>query len=463
MDVYLLPSHPSLISIDPLGLCDEENPTVWSVISTAIHSFRAASKVQDLPDLIEDLTYSIHMDGKINTQYLSYFLGSKFYDFGSSAILNNILDDALLLLTMFPTHTIHYLNTKNPILHLSMQQIRSLLAHQILNTLNPPQGNTWGCTFVCWYSDPQAYEKAVSGYLGALFHYFNLPIDSSANMTFHFYRSTSTDTGDDLTAWVNTASGSVCDHIELEPTSTETIEFPHKTIPCTLVASNKSPGFGTSCTQEELVTGACPPLLLLGALFISPPVPPDATLLAYGHSIITHWRGQGREAHSLGTFSSCSHTFLLLDASELDMVPALSTEIGDLHPLYLMRDLNKAYTGFLALRHLQITEISSPLWGAGAFSGDPIVKALILAIAGARAGVTVHLSVDKKRHYTLHNDKIPVEPFSTVLTALERFKQHPLTIREILEKLTSNEAAHFRNGLDVVSSLLAISDSRDSP
>ena len=46
MDVYLLPSHPSLISIDPLGLCDEENPTVWSVVSAAIHSFRAASKVQ---------------------------------------------------------------------------------------------------------------------------------------------------------------------------------------------------------------------------------------------------------------------------------------------------------------------------------------------------------------------------------------------------------------------------------
>ncbi len=130
MDVYLLPSHPSLISTDPLGLCDEENPTVWSVVSAAIHSFRAASKVQaqDLPNLIKDLTYSIHMDGKINTQYLSHFLGSNCYESGYSAIVNNILDDALLLPTMFPTHTIHYLNAKNPFFHLSMQQIRSLLA-----------------------------------------------------------------------------------------------------------------------------------------------------------------------------------------------------------------------------------------------------------------------------------------------------------------------------------------------
>ncbi|KJA26123.1 hypothetical protein HYPSUDRAFT_64335 [Hypholoma sublateritium FD-334 SS-4] len=101
------------------------------------------------------------------------------------------------------------------------------------------------------------------------------------------------------------------------------------------------------------------PPLLLEALFISPPAPSDVSLLAYGHSTITHWRGQGREAHSLKTFSSCNPTFLLLDASELDTVSNSSTKTADLHPLYLIRDLN---TGLLALRGLQIMEISSPLW-----------------------------------------------------------------------------------------------------
>lgn len=225
---------------------------------------------------------------------------------------------------------------------------------QVCRTLSNPNrvcvsdlgapGNMWGCTFVCGYSELQVFEKAVSGYLGALFHYFCLPMDSAAYMTLHYYKNPSRDTEDDLAAWMNTANGSVCDHIILdsEPTSIETVEFPHKTIPCTLIASNNSPGFGSSCTQEELVTGACPPLLLLGALFISPPVP--FSLLAYGHSTITRWQGQGREAHSLEMFSSRNHTFLLLDASELDIISDLSTKIADLHPLYLIRDLNKAYT-----------------------------------------------------------------------------------------------------------------------
>lgn len=271
-------------------------------------------------------------------------------------------------------------------------------------------------------------------------------------MTFQYFENPFSQ--QDLSAWMNCESGPVGDHIILEPTTVETVEFPHRTIPCTLVASNQAPGFGASCTQEELVTGSCPPLLLLGALLIAPHVPANVSLLAYGKSSITHWRGQGRQAHSLGESTVADHTFLLIDASELDNITDSPTDILDLHPRYFLRDLNKAYTGFLALCHLQIQHISSPLWGAGAFSGDPVIKAVILAIAAARAGIIVHLTIDKERSYKLTDIDASTDVSTTVLSALQIFKQHPtLTVRGTVLHLTSREIATCPNGLDVIRNL----------
>ncbi|KAF8202945.1 hypothetical protein BJ912DRAFT_334433 [Pholiota molesta] len=316
----------------------------------------------------------------------------------ATSLLNAILDAALLLPILFPSHTIPYLDTEHPTLLLSQLEIKCLLAHQILNTLSVPKGNTWGCTFVCWYSAPQALDVAVSGYLSTVLDYFSLSSDSGIQISYQYYTNTADSLENELAKWMDTKSGSIFDHIILEPTSTETVAFPHHAIPCTLIASNESPGFGASCTQEELVTGACPPLLLLGALFISPPISADASLLAYGRTLITHWRGQGREACLLETSTISNHTFLFLDASELD-VSSPSHTLADLDLKHLIRDLHKAYTGFLALVNLGVKEVSSPLWGAGAFGGDPIVKTLILAIAAARAGVLVYLSIDQHRSY----------------------------------------------------------------
>lgn len=110
-----------------------------------------------LPNLIEDLTYSVQEKGDVDTSFLRHFLVSYYLDpveDTSKHVLSEILEHALALPTVFPQHGIFYLGRSYPMKTLTSQQIKSLIAHQILGTLTPPRGNTWGCTFLCWYSEP---------------------------------------------------------------------------------------------------------------------------------------------------------------------------------------------------------------------------------------------------------------------------------------------------------------------
>ncbi|KAF5313164.1 hypothetical protein D9619_003443 [Psilocybe cf. subviscida] len=411
MDHYVLPCHPAQTCLDPLGLCDDENPFVWAVVTACL---QGCSDISQLPRVVEDLSYSIHMQGDQDTRFLRQFLLERYPDPQSPAAkldLQNILSSALQLPSLFPAHVIPYLSpSSDPVLHLSHAQIRSLLSHQILNTLSPPPGNTWGCTFTCWYSEPQPLKTAIMGYLSALFDYFELPLDEddTTKIEYRYITTPAPSLGCmpvyDIETWKRLPTSDVLSHLRIEPTTSATVPFLNAhDIPCTLIASNKEPGFGPSCTQEELVTAACPPLLILGALLVSPPIPPDAALLVSGIVPLSHWRGQGREARLVGKTTLEQHTFLLLDASELDAVdidnPTTPSPI-DLHPPYLLRDLVKCQLGFSALRQRGVKEISAPLWGAGAFGGDPVVKCLVLAMAACREDVVVTLSVDQDRVYS---------------------------------------------------------------
>lgn len=436
---YILPSNPSLISLDPLGICDEENPSHWAVISSSIAQFRASSSYDlfHLPNIIEDLSYSTHMNGNLDTRFLQRYIFQKFLDPQSQAsqtLLDHILDAALCLPDVFPSHGIPYLQESNPLLQLSTFQIKCLLAHQILNTLQPSQGNTWGCTFACWYSEPQPLENAVSGYLSSVFTYFLPSEEESSHVTYQYSSNPRENSLDEFAPWKTCTTIPLFEYLIIDPVSTATVPFPHPSISCTLVASNKCPGFGAACTQEELVTAACPPLLPMGALFVSPPVPSDAALLVFGNVLLTKWKGQGREAISLGTSILSEQTFLFIDAFEVD-VSTSSTAIADLNPAIFSRDLYKAYTGFLALSRLHIKDIAAPLWGAGSFGGDPIVKALVLLMAAARVGVKLHLSVDDQRTYDipgLHGSR-------KVIEILRDFKEScgNMSIGDIMQRLAA--------------------------
>ncbi|PPQ66099.1 hypothetical protein CVT26_010901 [Gymnopilus dilepis] len=453
---YTLPSHPSLRSLDPLGICDEDEPTIWNAITASIHSFRARSAppsaLHTLPQLVEDLSYSVHMDGHTNTKFLSGFISAKYPDPYSSdglSLLNGILDHALLLPTLFESHQIPYLSEKNPTLRLSPVQVKCLLSHQILNTLRPPKGNDWGCTFTCWYSEPQALEDAVFGYLNSLFDFFTLPMETMSDTTYIYSTLPARGVSQTAESWMKDLPVNLFTNLTIEPVASSTVPFPHESVNCTLVASNSSPGFGASCTQEELVTAACPPLLLMGALLISPPVPDDVAIIVQTQAPIFQWKGKGREARRTSKWINASHTFLFLDASELDrMAPSDSAGLLDLDPKHFIRDLHKAYTGFNALSKHGIKAIASPIWGAGAFGADPIVKTIILSAASARAGIALYLSVDKEEFYPVHDTSQPHRLIDLLRRLRESCKN--ATIEAVVQKITSNEALGCRRGYEVL-------------
>jgi poly(ADP-ribose) glycohydrolase len=457
MMLYLLPSHPSLTSLDPLGITDSDNPTIWKIITASIQSFRDnLFPLWELPQLIEDIAYSLHGTGHVDTRFLRQYLTETYQDLSSLAsktLLNEMLDATLDLPTLFPSSSIPYLTNLHPAIELSQAQIRSLVAHQILGTLNPPEGNDWGCTFICWYSEPQPLDHAVRGYLATVFHFFELQCTMLRPTMYELCVASVPLPLTESLIWTSCDTPAF-DHLVIESTSASSVRFPHRSLRCMLVSSNKSPGFGPASTQEELVTGACPALLPFGALLVSPPVPDNAALLARGVVPMAAWEGQGRNARMIEKLKSeTEYTFLLLDALELDALGDLETPVKlvDLIPDFLLRELHKAYGGFLALRTRGIRQIAAPLWGAGAFGGDPVVKTIILAMAGALAGVTVWLSVDNTRSLAARDRDAPLQLIS-VLTRLKEICEG-MTVQDVWGYLTTEQARGCVNGRDLLNML----------
>ncbi|PPQ62812.1 hypothetical protein CVT24_000506 [Panaeolus cyanescens] len=399
MDLCLtLPSHPNKTCLDPLSITDKDNPSCWNVITTLIEQFQTSrSSVHGLPALIEDISVSLF--GKsVDTEFLSLFFKTN-YPSDSEELVKGIIDNALLLPQLFPSHTLPFLNFTHTV-ELTHSQVKCLLAHQFLNTLTPPKGNNWGCTFTLWYSKFQPLESAVAGYLSTLFTYLLLPIEDSEPITYSYVNIPRSEPLDEVDSWKSQHGYPFHQALAVEPITTAGLQYPHPEITCALIASNKEPGFGPACTQEELVTGSCPPLLLLGALLVSPPVPSDAALICTGTLPVSFWSGIGREARKLDIDLSIGRrTFLFLDASELDAAIEGHHGIPDLHPDIFFRDLHKAYVGLSAVSNLGITRITSPLWGAGSFGGDPVIKTIVLSLAAARAGLQIYVSVDDSRTY----------------------------------------------------------------
>jgi hypothetical protein len=175
------------------------------------------------------------------------------------------------------------------------------------------------------------------------------------------------------------------------------------------------------------------------------------------------WKGQGRNARLIEKLKSeTEYTFLLLDALELDSLGDLGDpllKLVDLVPDLLSRELHKAYVGFSALRTRDIRQIAAPLWGAGAFGGDPVVKTIIMAIAGALTGVTVWVSVDTTR--SLATRGAPLQLIS-VLTRLKEICEG-MTVKDVWGYLTSEQARGCFNGLDFVTMLSSVPASPKTP
>ncbi|TFK76799.1 hypothetical protein BDN72DRAFT_829965 [Pluteus cervinus] len=438
--LYRLPSHPALVSADPLGVCDGESPSWWDVITRHIKDVQESdgSSLGKLPGLIEDLGYSLHGNGKVDTGFLRQFIHHHIPPGDRTRLLDVILEHAVSLPVMFPSHTLQQLSIHSPFIEFSDGQVKALLSHQLLGTLLPPNGNTWGCTFLPWYQTSQPMPNAVEGYLTATFYYF---LNSYPSAQFKWCASPLGH------PWAP-SQARLFHHVTFNRVALSDVEFPLNARYCSLISSHSSPGFGTSCTQEELVTAACPALLVLGALLVTPPIPADTALLARNVVPTAQWKGQGREARLVQLLNAPeTRSFIFADALELDLIDG---DLPDLLPGNVERELNKLFAGFSRLANDGVLDVASPLWGSGAFGGNPIVKVMIMAMAAAQTGINIDVTVDQDRLEPAHGVNSPDGTLLVELLESLRKSCKNMTVSEAYAFLTSPEARGCLNGEQLV-------------
>lgn len=191
-------------------------------------------------------------------------------------------------------------------------------------------------------------------------------------------------------------------HVAQYDTSPASLGVPHG---AAVVSANKVIGFGESATQEEIHVGcspeACP------AVLFTPELQNNQVLVIKGAIAVTNIAGQRRGVHfgdqqyTEEDADWSQRTMLFMDALELDMPEQYGTSenqtadnvaddgsrhestttlLPDLIQCNMDREITKA---LLAFSSGPYKEILSPLWGCGAFNGDPFVKVLLLWIAAS--------------------------------------------------------------------------------
>ena len=413
---YLLPSHPSILCEDPLGICgDSATVTAWGVISAAILSTTNATlelaSASHLPELVETLVYSLHGNGLLDTQGLRLFLHRNYAD-ALFPLYSAIFTAALSLPDVLPTHEIPYLTDQHPKVSLSDDQMNAILAHQLLGTLAPPPGGWGSPTFTCWYAGSNPHPMAIEGYLRTLFNHFSC-LAASTPLHTQFY----------LAQVAEMLDWEECEmpmQMTLMHIDEESEPSDQEGTPAIVIASNRQPGFGPSGTQEERLFASS--LYLCPLVLFCPVLPTRAAIVTSPIPVHAAWRGHNRTARLAGLYPRTSRPnrcYMLMDALELDAYeqPQAGAGLPDLAAGNVERELCKVYAACLGLRtmyphHTPVVEAGA--WGCGAFGGNIVVKGIIMAMASSRAGAHIHLRLLKERIGDLELIGKVIETGSTV-------------------------------------------------
>lgn len=408
--LYLLPFHASLSSSDPLGIVEggpaESSELIPQGVVLLTLLRRALAEVaQDsgvarkvFVSLLEDIAYTIHGNGSLNTTTLKTFLGSRVSPCEAERAISNIISAAIKLYQSETEQELRYLSRTYYFEHLQDSVAVSILAHAALGALNIPAGNTWGTPgFVSWYTDHPHHPEAVDGYLTMLFAFFqNLETDTAV----HTIRSYYADDLPDL---------AVCDRIpdvaiDLVYEISELSSRTGTAIPFVLVAANKQPGPGPTGTQEERLQAASPWLLLCSLLV--PVIPDNAAVITSAFPVLGQWTGHNRSARLIKLHKPHERPlrhYILADALPLDETEIVDGVLPDLSPGNVAREVKKLYAAFVGALSVSKQEgqsrciIEAPPWGCGAFGGNFVVKMKCMMVAAGLAGVAVSVSATVDR------------------------------------------------------------------
>ncbi|KAI1326746.1 hypothetical protein F5Y16DRAFT_410701 [Xylariaceae sp. FL0255] len=397
---YALPCSPSFKCLDrfsiienPEDLEDENGmipfwPVLESLLQSPVHSSR------QLADLLETIAVTLRETSEPAGDYglLKSFIDEHLTQTFFKEVWPQLVQFALELPQHFPSGSLPVLQTDASTrphpsvsaLSLNRRQTACLVAHQFLCTLRAPSWRDECSDFSIWYGSNQRHEEACRIYLSCLFTYLERQLSeppqstkSQHNIIYSLHR-----TGPTSKALASGASEKPLAPIEIEITDRYETSPLHLGLPggAAVVSGNRHIGFGQSATQEEIVVGSSPEAC-------------PAVLVIRGTEAVRNVVGQCREirvvpqstvAEEEGTDWS-RRTMLFMDALEIDNLSASDTEgvLPDLVPAHIDRELIKAMTAFSSGVY---EVVNAPLWGCGAFGGDPFVKVMLMWCAASAVG-----------------------------------------------------------------------------
>ncbi|KAJ3572571.1 hypothetical protein NPX13_g5002 [Xylaria arbuscula] len=403
---YLLPCSTSFRCFDRFSILDDpgdlEDPNgrvpFWPIFTTLLESTPITTPVH-LTELLDAIAVTLRGSSGPAGDYeflKSYITSSQPAFFSTYWPL--IVQLALELPEHFPSGSLCILGAEGAsyTLSLSRRQTACLVVHQLLCTLRAPVWREDFFDFGMWYASSQRHEEACKIYLTCLFTYLETFIPSS-----HQER-------DDwrITYTLVTAEE---DYMALDSPQTPlspidiVLSHDYETSPAHLglpsgaavVSANRYIGFGQSATQEEVHVGSSP--ASCPAVLITPPLAKNQILVVRGAEAVLNISGQRRSITGMAQDADTPvdwrrRTMLFMDALELD---AESDEDGlpDLIPENLNREVNKAAIAFASGPY---ESICSPLWGCGAFGGDPYVKVALLWCAASAAHTPLRVICDRE-------------------------------------------------------------------
>lgn len=410
-ELYLLPTHPSQTSLDPLGICESTNTVVTQdeVLVKLLRMWQEGIRneklgVNSLPELIDQVRYSLHMVGSSATGYLDQFLRSLTDEHVTQDSLckaiEGILENALELSQVFPASSLPFLSHLYDRYDMSASQIDALLAHEFLGSLSAPPGNNWGQPgFTSWFAQEPVNEQATRGYIQTILSHFatggySEPLD----VTFHLHTASAMPLPSHCEAFPDIEFRTVLEETDPSPPNFHV----SATVPFVLVPSNWEPGPGPAATHEERLMAASPALTISSLL--TPVIPDDAAVITSALPVHASWAGHGRTAQMREIYppdGRPQRRYILADAIPLDGLNAEEEEEGlrDLADGRVEREIRKLYAAFSGAAAMaqeageEDCIIEAGPWGCGAFGGNLVVKAICMAIAAGLADMKVAVIV----------------------------------------------------------------------
>lgn len=397
---YQLPTHPAILNNDPLGIIEADDVPQAQVLDTLLDAAVTRLTLQNAADtlttLVEDVAYTIHGNGSINTENLRQFLRRE--ESPAPQTIVSLLSAARNLSERFPTHSLEQLKEDGDITRYNGGQVDSLLAHQFLGSLPQPEGTSWGLPcFTDWFAGDPAHPEAVDGYLRTIFDHFAQG-GYAPELYFTFSLHTADSMPDPSKCKTTPEIHFFTAREESEPSDDLEPTF-------VLVAAHSQPGPGATGTQEERLQSASQALSI--SALISPILADNAAVVTSMFPVHAAWKGHNRTTR-LGTLYPTARRpqrhYILADALQLDDVEGEDSQLSDLQAKNMEREVKKLYAAFSGAVKMQEVcgKLGSPIietgaWGCGAFGGNIYAKAICIMVAAGLTGAGVCLTLLESR------------------------------------------------------------------